>query len=341
MLKVGFTFDLKDDYLKQGFSPEQAAEFDSLETILFLEQALKANNYQVEKIGGVKKLVNALAKGKRWDIVFNICEGVKGFGRESQVPALLEAYNIPFVFSSSDVMMITMNKSIAKLLVEQHGLKTPKFAVINNPNDIQNVNLPFPLFVKPLGEGTGKGIHDKSLVHNQVDLENACMSILNEFHHPALVETYLSGRDFTVGVLGSGKEAYALGVMEVKQKSGKKLISQCYYNKENCENVLDYSLATDDIAKNVAQLAVQCWQVLGCHDAGRVDIRCDDQGTPYFLEVNPMAGLHPTHSDLPILAHLSGMNHVELIGKIMKYALARHNLDAKGLKIISHQQQLA
>jgi D-alanine-D-alanine ligase len=121
MMTLGFTYDLRDDYLAQGFSAEDAAEFDSQVTIDAIELALQQYGFNVEKIGNIKALTVALAAGKSWDIVFNICEGVKGIGREAQVPALLEAYGVPCVFSGSDVMVLTMNKALAKLVVHSGG----------------------------------------------------------------------------------------------------------------------------------------------------------------------------------------------------------------------------
>lgn len=326
MMKIGFTYDLRDDYLAQGFSLEEVAEFDTLETIEFIEAALQANGYAVERIGGIKPLVSALAAGRRWDIVFNICEGLKGIGREAQVPALLEAYDIPCVFSSSDVMVLTMNKAVAKYAVREQGIPTAPCAVVERIGGADAVDLPFPVFVKPLAEGTGKGITEKSLVTDRKDLGAVCDTIIRTFNQPALVETYLPGRDLTVGVLGAGDSARVVGVMETRMKDGAEQGGQSFYNKENCEKVLEYALIDDKTAKAAAQVALSSWKALGCVDGGRVDLRCDEKGVPNFLEVNPMAGLHPTHSDLPILAGMVGMDHVTLIGEIMTEALSRNGL---------------
>jgi len=332
MLTVGFTYDLRDDYLRQGFTLEQSAEFDSLETIEAIDAALTANGFKVERIGNIKALVTALAAGKQWDIVFNICEGVKGVGREAQVPALLEAYGIPFVFSSSDVMSLTMNKAVAKLVIAEKGLPTAKFHVVEHEGDVAQVKLPFPVFAKPLAEGTGKGISAKSLIADGETLFKVCQELLKEYQQPVLVDTYLSGRDLTVGIIGRGDTAHAVAVMETTFKENADQAGQSYFNKENCEEVLIYQQATDAVAEKAAAIALKCWQALGCVDGGRVDLRCDAAGTPHFLEVNPLAGLHPTHSDLPILAAMVGVNHQKLIGQIMHEALQRHGLamPAKG-----------
>jgi len=326
MITVGFTYDLRDDYLAQGFSLEATAEFDSAETIDSIERALLGYGVNVEKIGNIQALTKALASGRRWDIVFNICEGLQGIGREAQVPALLEAYEIPFVFSSADVMVLTMNKALAKLVVSQRGIPTAPFTLIENLESCTDFNLPFPVFAKPLAEGTGKGISAKSFVTNSADLKAICGEIIEKFNQPVLVETYLPGRDLTVGILGSGVQAQVIAVMETYYQQGAEVGSQSYFNKENWKKVLTYGLIEDETAKMAADVALRCWQALGCLDGGRVDLRCDHNGVPNFLEVNTIAGLHPTHSDLPMLSRMVGIEHTQLIHHIMANALARYGL---------------
>ncbi len=329
-LTLGFTYDLRDDYVAQGFSKEDAAEFDSDETIDAIELALLKYGFSVERIGNVKSLTSSLAAGKRWDIVFNLCEGVKGIGREAQVPALLEAYDIPFVFSGSDVMVLTMNKALAKLVVSSRGIPTAPFAVVESMQDASQIDLPFPVFVKPLAEGTGKGISNKSMVHDMKAMQQICGEIIHRFSQPALVESYLPGRDLTVGILGTGANAKTIAVMETYYLEGAEPGSQSFYNKENWRKVLNYKVITDATATAAADVALRCWRVLGCADGGRVDLRCDTNGVPNFLEVNTIAGLHPTHSDLPMLSNMVGISHAQLIHRIMDHALQRNALSLGG-----------
>jgi D-alanine-D-alanine ligase len=325
MINVGFTYDLYDDYIKMGFSREDAAEFDSIETIDAIDDALTANGFEVERVGGIQNLVKALAKGKRWDIVFNICEGVKGIGRESQVPALLEAYDLPAVFSASDVMTLTMNKALAKMAVRERGVPTAPFSVVEKMADVNEIDLSFPVFVKPLAEGTGKGITGKSLVNDKDSLRSICAEILMKYDQPALVETYLTGDDLTVGMLGQGASARAIGVMRTIYKQGAEHGAQTLYNKENWKKVLDYEMVSGPLKQAAEDVALRSWLALGCRDGGRIDLRCDAQGIPNFIEVNTLAGLRPHYSDLPMLADKSGMDFDHLIGNIMQEALARYS----------------
>ena len=320
-MRVGFTYDLKDDYLARGFSEEAAGEFDAPETIDALEAAIHAKGHAVERIGSIRALVQALAAGRSWDLVFNIAEGVSGVCREAQVPALLEAYAIPCTFSSADVLTVAMDKALAKLVVRQAGVPTPDFAVVRSARDLRGLSLPFPLFVKPLAEGTSMGVHEASRVADRQALTARCLDVLKTYRQPALVETFLPGREFTVGLLGGGETARVIGVAEVTFKPGGDPSAYSFRNKMDSFDEL--RLADDEIAQAAGLVAVAAWRALGCRDAGRVDIRCDAEGHPAFIEANPLAGLRPGWSELAVLAEQAGLAHPELIGAILDEATAR------------------
>jgi D-alanine-D-alanine ligase len=323
MMVVGITCDLRDEYLAQGFREEEVAEFDLAETIEALEQTLQGLGYKTDRIGNIKSLNLRLASGDRWDIVFNIAEGLYGFGREAQVPALLDAYGIPYTFSDAMVLSLTLHKGFTKRVIRDLGLPTPDFVVVESEADIKKVDLPFPLFVKPVGEGTGKGVTAASKITAVDQLRGMCSYLLSTFKQPVLVETFLPGREFTVGIVGTGPQAKALGVMEIILKSGAERDVYSYRNKETCEQTVEYRLVEDAVAGMAKETALAAWRGLGCRDAGRVDLRADARGVPNFMEVNPLAGMHPQHSDLPILCNLAGITYRELIHSIMKSALSR------------------
>jgi D-alanine-D-alanine ligase len=329
-LRIGLTYDLKSDYLAQGLAPELAAEFDSPETIAAIERSLRALGHATERVGNVKQLVDALAAGKRWDLVFNIAEGLYGEARESQIPALLDAYRIPYTFSGPLVLALALDKGLTKRVVAAAGAPTPAFAVVPGAGTAwelcRQTGLDFPLFVKPLAEGTGKGVSGKSLVHDPRELENACAGVIERFAQPALVERFLPGREFTVGILGAGSSARALGVLEVLFNEQAQPEGYTYDNKQLYESRVEYRLTQDEAAREAAAVALLAWRALGCLDAGRVDLRADASGQPQFIEVNPLAGLHPVHSDLPILCRLAGIEYQELIREIVDQALARAGL---------------
>ncbi len=323
---IGLAYDLRDEYRALGFGEEQVAEFDSAETIALLEAALLRLGHRVERIGHVRALAGRLVRGARWDLVFNICEGVAGRSREAQVPALLEAFDQPYTFADPLVMAATLDKAVAKRLVRDHGLATAPFALVEQAADLAAVDLPFPLFVKPVAEGTGKGVGPASLVRSRRELERRCRALLARFAQPVLVETFLPGREFTVGILGTGAAARVIGTLEVELLPGAEPGVYSYTNKERCEELVRYHLVDDPEAAAAADLALACYRALECRDAGRVDLRSDASGRPHFLEVNPLAGLHPTHSDLPILAGLAGLGYDALIGAILASAAGRSGL---------------
>jgi D-alanine-D-alanine ligase len=322
-VRIGFTYDLKDDYLALGFSEEAVAEFDSRHTVASISGALESLGHEVVRIGHVKALAQRLVAGERWDLVFNIAEGVAGFGRESQVPALLEVYGIPYTFSDPLVCALTLHKGMAKHVARGCGVPTPGFALVTTPAEAEAIDLPLPLFVKPVAEGTSKGVTEKSLVKSRAALVEVCAELLREFRQPVLVEEYLSGREFTVGILGMGGTARAIATLEVALREGSGEVYS-YKAKAQWRDFVDYRLlAASAIRTEVEAVALATWRALGCRDAGRVDVRLDSRGRAQMIEVNPLAGLTPDHSDLPIMAELSGMDYRTLIGEILRCTAAR------------------
>ncbi|MFH1279580.1 MAG: D-alanine--D-alanine ligase [Candidatus Eisenbacteria bacterium] len=323
-MRVGMVYDLRSDYRAEGFGEEEVAEFDSEETVRLLAEAIESLGHRVDRIGHAKALVRRLAAGDRWDLVFNIAEGVRGRSREAQVPCILDLYEIPYTFSDPLVSAVTLDKEVAKRLVRQAGLRTPASAVVASEEDIERVGLRYPLFAKPLAEGTGKGIDGRSLIESPEGLADACRIILERLREPVLVEEYLPGREFTVAVLGTGPRARVLGTMEVTvtERAGSAVYG--YKSKEECETLVDYSPAADgELRDETEELALLSYRALECRDAGRVDIRVDREGRPSFMEVNPLPGLHPSHSDLPMIATQEGMSYRELIGSIVESAATR------------------
>ena len=320
---IGLTYDLRDEYLKMGFSDIETAEFDREDTISSIETALSELGYFTDRIGHIKNLVSRLYRGDRWDLVFNISEGMFGEGREAQVPALLDAYRIPYVFSGPLVMALTLNKALTKVVVKDAGVATPEHFVVYKKSDIAKVNLPFPLFVKPVAEGTGKGIDPDSVISGRQQLEYKCGELLERYQQPVLVETYLSGREFTAGIVGTGEKARCIGVIEIILKENAEQGVYSYVNKEECEERIIYSLTDQDAVEACSELALKAWKCLRAEDGGRVDIRFDHLGNPHFLEINPLAGMHPEHSDLPILAGLHGIPYLRLMQMIMDSAVRK------------------
>lgn len=326
-LSIGLVYDLRTEYLAMGFGEEQVAEFDTTETIDEIADALGRIGCAVERVGHGRALAAMFAAGRRWDLVFSIAEGVSGRSREAQVPALCELFDQPYVFSDPLTMAATLDKAVAKRIVRDSGLATAPFLVIETGDESLAAWRHYPAFVKPLAEGTGKGCELGSLVASQTELAVAAANLRQRFGQPALVEAYLPGREFTVGVVGNGAGARVIGIMEIVLKADAEPGVYSYNNKEACEQLVTYKRADDAEALRAGTRGLAAYRALGCRDAARIDLRSDATGEPVFLEANPIAGLHPTHSDLPMLATQNGISYDALLAMMVAAGAARYGLE--------------
>ncbi|MEZ6017580.1 MAG: D-alanine--D-alanine ligase [Planctomycetota bacterium] len=322
-MKIGLTYDLRDDYLALGWHELDVAEFDRADTITAIAEALAALGHEPVRVGGVRALVAALARGERWDAVWNIAEGTGRFGREAAIPALLEEYGIPVLLADPLNAALTLHKGYTKRVLRDRGVPTTGFCEVRDEGDVAGVDLGYPVFLKPVAEGSSKGVATNSRARNAAELLATARELLARYQQPVLVEPYLPGREFTVGVIGDGPRTEALGALEVVLLDAKDDGIYTYDSKEECEVVVEYRLATDALALEACALARRAWIALDCRDAGRVDVRADAGGALMVLEVNPLPGMHPEHSDLPILASKLGLSYLELMRRIVGHGLAR------------------
>jgi D-alanine-D-alanine ligase len=328
-MNIGITYDLRQDYLDLGFGEEETAEFDSEITIASIDQTLQALGHTTERIGNIWELTRRLVKGERWDLVFNIAEGLYGMGREAQVPALLDAYRIPYTFSDPLVLALTLHKGLTKRVLRDLHIPTPDFCEIHSIEQVEAVDLPYPLFAKPIAEGTGKGIDAASKITNKKELESSCRRLLAEYRQPVLVETFLPGREFTVGLVGTGDQARSVGLMEVAFLNGSEKNAYGYSNKKDWMDNIEYRRVDDAEARQAIDAAVAAWKGLGCRDGGRIDLRVDAAGVANVIEINPLAGLRPDYSDLPLLCGLNGTSYIELMKMILESAEQRVSLKGR------------
>lgn len=219
-LRIGLTYDLRSHYLALGHSEEQTAEFDSPTTVEAITTALSELGHIPVQIGNVRELTRRLVAGERWELVFNIAEGLYGLGREALIPALLDAYRVDYAFSDPCVLAVCLHKGFTKSILRDAGLPTPDFALVREAADLDTLHLHYPLFAKPVAEGTGKGISAASRIENPTELRQRCIDLLARYRQPVLVEEYLPGREFTVGIVGSSERAYDLGTLEVVIREG-------------------------------------------------------------------------------------------------------------------------
>jgi len=322
-MKIGLTYDLREEYLARGWNELDVAEFDRADTIDAFADTLGALGHEPVRIGGIRALVEALARGERWDVVWNIAEGTGRYGREAAVPALLEEYGIPVLLADPLNAALTLHKVLTKRALRDQGVATTDFRELRTEADIAACDLAYPVFLKPVAEGSSKGVTTTSRAKNHAELARTARELLARYQQPVLVEPYLPGREFTVGLIGDGPRTEALGALEVVLRDPKDDGIYTYDSKEECEVDVEYRAALDPLALEACALARQAWIALDCRDAGRVDVRADADGRLMVLEVNPLPGMHPEHSDLPILASKIGVSYIELMRRILDHGLGR------------------
>ena len=325
-LFIGLCYDLKVDYLKAGFSASEVMEFDDEETIIGLENAIFQLGHKVERVGNGRELALRLAHSDRWDLVFNIAEGLNGRSREAQVPAVCELFAQPYTFSDPLTCALTLDKALAKRVVRDRGLPTAPFAVVNSTAEAQAVSLPLPLFLKPVAEGSSKGVTGRSLVKEREELVTTYQLLREQFQQPVLVETFLPGREVTVGIVGNGSNSRVVGVKEIIFTDKAETSAHTALNKDEYLERVSYRLLIDPepLAAQAHELALDVYHTLGCRDAARVDLRCDASGVLQFMEINPLPGLNHVRSGLPIIARFAGVSYTEIIAEIVESAWQRY-----------------
>lgn len=331
-LKIGLVYNLREDYMALGYSEEETAEFDTISSLNAMTASLERLGHEVDHVGHGQALAQRLVKGDMWDLVFSMAEGISGRNREAQVPAILELFEQPYVFSDPLTMSVALDKAVAKRLVLEAGIPTPSFKLIQSDQDDLKSWSQFPAFVKPVAEGTSKGCGMDSKIYDLDQLAQSTSRLLIQFQQPVLVEKYLPGREFTVGIVGNGDQAKVLGVAEITMNEAADQEIFSMRNKEDQETLCSFTKVTDGEAEKVAAMGLAAYRCLGCRDLARIDFRSDADGNPHFLEANPIAGLHPKNSDLPILAALHDISYDSLMGMIIGAAASRYDLQVPHAK---------
>jgi D-alanine-D-alanine ligase len=319
-IRVGFTYNVK-----RSADGDDEAEWDPPETIIAIANALARQGHIVVHLEATPDLPRVLAEADV-DLIFNIAEGVEGRNREAQVPALCELLGIPYTGSDSATLAIALDKALGKKVLLQHDILTPKFQLMESARERLDSEMRFPLIVKPNAEGSSKGIGSTSVVDTEEELRAAVKTIVERYRQPALVEEYIAGREFTVGLLGD-KRPRVLPPMEIKFKAPQDSRPVYDYGvKQEWEKHVYYECPaklTESELKAMEKIARATFWALDCRDVARVDMRMDAEGRIYVLEVNPLPGLTPDYSDLVLIAKACGMQYDQLIAEIMQGGLRR------------------
>ena len=313
--------------------PDLYAEWDEPETIEAVANALEGVG-EVIRLEADQNFPRRVMEAKP-DFVFNIAEGLYGVNRESHVPSICEFLGIPYHASDPLSLALTLHKGRAKEIMAYYGVPTAPFVVANTRADARNVNLPFPLFAKPAMEGSGKGITEKSLCTNRAKLVQEVGDLLDTYQEPVLIESWLPGQEFTVPIMGNGKEARCLPLVGMRWEAlplGAKPIYgyEAKWLWDTPEHPLDLFECPADVSKELARdvrsAAISAYRVLGCRDWCRVDVRCDAAGRPMVVELNPLPGILPNPQDnscFPKAARAAGMSYDTLIQTVADIAWRR------------------
>jgi len=309
------------------------AEWDTMETVGAVRDAL-AERHRVEMVEANEDAYPAL-RNLRPDFVFNIAEGLHGVSREAQIPAMLEMLGIPYLGSDPLALAVCLDKSRAKEILSHYKIPTPSFSVIHALEELEDARVRFPSIVKPLHEGSSKGIYNSSVVRSPEDLLREVTTVLEIYREPALVEEFLPGREFTVAIMGNGDDLRILPIVEIKFDSLPAGMNPIYsYEAKWVWDTTDKPLEIFEcparletaVRSEIEEICSKTYRILRLRDWSRIDLRMDAKGRPQVLEINPLPGILPKPEDnscFPKAARAAGLSYSGLINGVLDIALRR------------------
>ncbi|MCX6135019.1 MAG: ATP-grasp domain-containing protein [Ignavibacteriales bacterium] len=312
------------------------AEWDSEATILAVKAAL-AERHSVTMFEATEDAPQRLLEA-RPDIVFNIAEGLRGPSREAQIPAILDMLGIPYTGSDPVTLGICLDKARAKEILSFYQIPNPAFHVIASVDELRHCSVEFPSVVKPLHEGSSKGILNASIVRTQNELEVQVERVLNEYAEPALVEKFLPGREFTVALLGNGQSLRVFPIVEIRLDKLPAGVNPLYSyeakwvwdQSDHPVEMYDCPAKIDaDLERRIKETCIKVFTVLRCRDWSRIDIRLDEHGTPNIVELNPLPGILPNpddHSSFPMAARAAGFSYNAMLNAVLDAAIQRYGI---------------
>jgi len=289
-------------------------------TNMALKEAVEALGYEALMIPGDYNLLNTLKELKP-DVIFNNCTGIHDKSSQPQVAGMLELSGIPFTGSGQMAHILALYKPLTKKILMFHNVSTPKFIVVEPGGTLDTTGLQYPAIVKPEHEGSSIGITQKSVVHNEAELKEAVDYVIENFAQPALVEEYISGREFTVGILG-GDQPKIIPPVEIVFTQDKAFYSTAVKAQDLVETKVPTEIEPE-LYSRIEKEVLDAFRVLGCRDYSRIDVRVDDKGVPYVIDVNTLPGMEPLYSDYPKACKVMGLEYHQLVGHLLNCALQR------------------
>lgn len=316
---------------------DEEAEFEPLQTIKLISQALRDKNHTVYLLEASLDVFEKIKKLKpKIDLVFNLAEGFRGEARESLIPIFLEQLEIPYTGSGPTTLAVTLDKALTKEILLLHHLPTPPFQLFRTGRERLNRNLSFPLIVKPNIEGSSKGIYNDSIVRSLPTLHKKTREIIKKYNQPALVEKFLPGREFFVAIWGNGKETEVLPLGEVRFHElgplGKHVASfeVKHFGPPDEVSAKTRPRLSRVLERKIKKICLKAYQVLNCWDFVRMDVRLDKNNRPFLLEVNALPSIGPATEDgFTESAEMAGYSYKEMVNHIVKIAAKRLGLNVK------------
>jgi D-alanine-D-alanine ligase len=326
-MRIGLSYDLKTEVLNTSLTDDALEEYDSAETIEIITDAIEVKGHQVVWLGGGKRFLDSIRR-EEVDFVFNIAEGRGNYrSREAQEPSVLEMLNIPYSGSDPQTLAVCLDKPLAKKIISLEGVKTPRWLVVDDRESRSILSLErfsFPVIIKPAYEGSSKGIRYSSIAHSMHHAVNEVRRLLELYRQPVMVEEFIEGDEVTVGIIGN-RHPKIVGVMRILPRNKTRNFVYSVEVKRDYEALIDYecpALLKADVIDKIEEDSLDAFNVLGCRDFARIDFRVTTDGTPYFIEINPLPGLG-IYSDLIIMAIKMGWTHQGIIGAVLDAALER------------------
>ncbi len=315
---------------------DKYAEWDTIDTINAVKDALEIFHDVIM----IEANEDAFEKFRKYrpDIVFNIAEGAHEISREAQIPAILDMLQIPYTGSDPLTLTTCLDKARTKEILSYYKIPTAKFLLAETLNSLENFDLKFPVIIKPVGEGSSKGIFNSSFINNLNELKERLEYNFEIYKQPFLIEEYLPGREFTVALIGNGNEIEILPIVEINFSELPDGLIPIYSfeakwivdTRDNPLKIFSCPAKIDEQLENkIKEIALKTYEILRCRDWSRIDIRLDENNVPNVLEVNPLPGILPNPDDnscFPKAARAAGFSYEEMINKVLFVALKRYKL---------------
>lgn len=328
------------------------AEWDGIETVEAVRSALASHpDVSCEIIEALPNVALPKLQSGKYDIIFNIAEGFLGNAREAQFPALLEMLGMPYTGSGPLALAVALDKARTKEILSYHGIPVARFVTLQKPVGTLEQALPgsmYPVVVKPLAEGSSKGVKNSSFVNSDRELTQEILRIREDYNQPALVEEFLPGREFTVAVIGNTPNAHVLPIVEINFSelpagSNKIYSYEAKWIYDVAENPLDIFSCPAELEvytrKEIESVVLAAYETLECRDWSRIDVRMDARGRANIIEVNPLPGILPRpeeNSCFPKAARAAGLSYEEMLLSVLKAGCDRYSIPFRFAPSLAH-----